>query len=240
MISRYYQNLLSLSFQKLNLSFYMKQKLSFIITLLFCSVLLTNQGAFAQTKKQKKKTLKEMKGRSIKDARKQAKALEKEGYQVIPGDLPMEKQIENSYVARLAKDEDGHPKYFVAYQQSKGETFAAAKQAAYQLCLTELATQIGSEILGRIKSSVSNSEGMSDATSATQVIASYQNNVTARLGRTDQIVMLKKVDKLTYITLSIKYPVAEAERIVKEDLRKKLETEANLGQDEINSLLDIR
>ncbi|OHX64205.1 hypothetical protein [Flammeovirga pacifica] len=218
----------------------MKQRLSLFITLFTITLLFANFTSEAQTKKEKKQTLKELKGKAVKDAKKQAKALKKEGYTVIPGDLPMDMQIENSFFARLATDDNGDPKFFVAYQQSKGETFAAAKQAAYQLCLADIASQIGSEILGRIKSTVSNSEGMSDATSATQVIASYQNNVSARLGRTQQIVMLKKVDKLTYVTLSLKYPIAEAERIVKEDLRKKLESEANLGQEEINSLLDIR
>lgn len=220
----------------------MRRNIIFSFLLVFATLFFISNDNQAQTKKEKKETLKTLKGRANKDAKKQAKSLKKEGFTVLPGDLPMERQLENSFFARLDTDDFGNPKYFVAYQQTKAETFAAAKQAAYQLCLTDIASKIGTEIVGRIKSNVANSEGMSDATSITEVIGAYQNNVSARLGRTTPIVMLKKMDPsgLTHITMSIKYPISEAERIVKDDLRKKLEADAEVSQEEINGLLDIR
>ncbi|MBB6461224.1 hypothetical protein [Flammeovirga kamogawensis] len=218
----------------------MKSKLFYTIALM-CSLLLFNLSAQSQTKKEKKATLKQLKTKAVKDAKKQAKTLSKQGYTEIPGDLPMAMQLENSYYARLAQDDMGNPKFFVVFQESKGESFAAAKQSAYQLCLNELATQIGSEIIGRIKTNLSNSESLNDSGSVNEVIGSYQNNVSARLGRTTPIVLLKKVDGgMTYITMSVKYPISEAERIVKEDLRKELAKKSDLQQDEIDGLLDIR
>ncbi|KXX66986.1 hypothetical protein [Flammeovirga sp. SJP92] len=218
----------------------MRNKFTLSFLLVFVAMIFIANENHAQTKKEKKATLKELKGKAVKDARKAAKELKKQGYSEIPGDLPMDMQIENSYLARLSTDDMGNPKFFVTTQESKAESFAAAKQAAMQLCLTDIASQIGSEIVGRIKSNIANSEGMSDAASVTEVIGAYQNNVSARLGRTTPIVMLKKVDGLTYITMSIKYPISEAERIVKDDLRKELANKADMSQDEINGLLDIR
>ncbi|WP_168883357.1 hypothetical protein [Flammeovirga agarivorans] len=195
----------------------------------------------AQTKKEKKATLKELKGKAIKEAKRQAKLLRKEGYSEIPGDLPMDLQLENSYFAKLATDDMGNPKFFVSLQESKAESFAAAKQTAYQLCLNEIATQVGSEVIGRVQTKLSNAEGIEDATSATEVIGTYQNNVSSRLGRTTPVVLIKRKEgNLTYITMSLKYPVSEAERIVKDDLRKELLKSGSVEEGEIDALLDIR
>ena len=53
--------------------------------------------------KQAKSVLKE---KASKDARKEAKKMEKEGWKVSPGALPLEKQLDRAYMYALDIDED--------------------------------------------------------------------------------------------------------------------------------------
>ena len=70
--------------------------------LLAFALLLAANLSLAQT--DKKSLKKETKTKAVKEARKEAKAFEKEGYAVAPGALPMEKQIETvaQYVILIA------------------------------------------------------------------------------------------------------------------------------------------
>ena len=167
--------------------------------------------------------------------------MRKQGFSNLPGELPMEKQLEESYVYNNTKDEQGTKKYYTTTQLSKAETFAAAKQQAMQLSLNDIASQIGSNIIGKIKSNVANAEGLDDTNSVTEVIGGYQNRVAARLGRTIQVTLFKRIDKkskLTYVTMTVAYDMAAAEKMVKKDLRKKLKDDLNLIQDDIDDILE--
>lgn len=212
------------------------KRLSLLLLLLFGTATLLQ----AQTKDERKDAQKLAKKSAVKDARKQAKKYAKQGYMNLPGGLPMEKQIENTMILSYVVDEKGTPKYYVAQQEAKAETFAAAKQQAQQLCLADIASQIGSNILGRIKSDVANAESKADAASITEVIGAYQNTVMAKLGRTEPVLLFKRTDKnLTYIVMAMKYDMAAAEEMVKNDLRKELKQKTNLMQEEIDQMLKL-
>ncbi len=212
-----------------------------LLTLSLIGIFLSLSIVQAQTKDERKKAKKDLKKRAIKDARKEAKRWKKKrGYTNIIGDLPMEKQLENAFLLNYVMDDKGRKKYYVASQEAKAETFAAAKQQAQQLCLADIASQIGSNILGRIKSNIANNESIEDAASVTEVVGAYQNTVAAKLGRTEPIVIFKKVDKLTHIAMMMKYDMSSAEEMIKEDLRQELKKKTELLQDEIDGLLDLK
>ena len=67
----------------------------------------------------------------------------------------MELQLENSYYAKFAQVENGNAKYFVSIQEAKGESFATAKQTAYQACLNEIASYIDTEVVEALKAKLS-------------------------------------------------------------------------------------
>ncbi|MCS7004656.1 MAG: hypothetical protein NZM38_04955 [Cytophagales bacterium] len=190
----------------------------------------------------RKAALKDLDKRVDRDYRKQAKALAKEGYQPVIGTPPMEKQLEEAAVRAYMKDERGNAKYYTASQEAKAETFAAAKQQAIQLCLNDIAAFMGSNIVGRIKSDVANSEVVKDATSVTEVIGAYQNTIAAKLARVEPIVQLQKVDKktgLTYFKAMMCYDMEAAERQIKNDLRKELKQKTSMLQEEIDQLIGL-
>lgn len=85
---------------------------------------------------------KELDSKSSKTARKEAKKLEKEGWKAAPGALPLEKQLDRSYLKQQEEDELGYPKFLMSEAMSIGENYDAAKAQAYELAKQNLAGQI--------------------------------------------------------------------------------------------------
>ena len=67
-----------------------------------------------EQKKERKEMLKATKDQlneaASKTARKEAKKLEKDGWQTAPGALPIEKQLDKSYLMQYEYDNDMYPK----------------------------------------------------------------------------------------------------------------------------------
>ena len=61
----------------------------------------------------KKATKAELNEKATKTARKEAKKLTKEGWKVSPGALPMEKQLDRSYMMEMEFDEDMFQKFII-------------------------------------------------------------------------------------------------------------------------------
>ena len=88
----------------------------FVLTLV---LVMTFTVSFAQLTKEQIQERKEIKKASkaelgekaTKTARKEAKRLAKEGWKVTPGALPLEKQLDKSYLMQMEYDENMFPKY---------------------------------------------------------------------------------------------------------------------------------
>ena len=85
---------------------------------------------------------KEMNKKASKDARKEAKKLKKEGWEVTPGALPIEKQLDRAYMMQYEISESGLPKYVIGEAMSIGEHYDAAKMQALQLAKQNLAGSV--------------------------------------------------------------------------------------------------
>ena len=75
-------------------------------------------------------TLSEVNRKASKAARDEAKKLEKEGWQVAPGALPLEKQLDRSYMMQYEFDESLYPKYIMGEAMSIGTNYDGAKMQA--------------------------------------------------------------------------------------------------------------
>lgn len=64
-------------------------------------------------KELKKATKAELNEKATKTARKEAKKLTKEGWKVSPGALPMEKQLDRSYMMEMEIDDDLFQKFII-------------------------------------------------------------------------------------------------------------------------------
>ena len=168
--------------------------------------------------------------KATKAARKDAKKLTKEGCITAPGALPLEKQLDKSYMMQMEYDEDMYPKYLMGEAMSIGENYDAAKMQALELAKQNLAGQIQTEVTALIENSVANKQlANEDAASLTQSIMGAKNLISQSIGRTITVMECYRVksNKNKEVLVRIAYngamAKAAAKRAIQEELNEKSE-----------------
>ena len=103
-----------------------------IFTLILCAVassvvVAQTRENFEERKELRKLSKAELNTKATKDARKEAKRLQKEGWMPAPGALPLDKQLDRSFLMQMEYDDDMFPKYLMAQSMSIGSNYDAAK-----------------------------------------------------------------------------------------------------------------
>ena len=96
-----------------------------ILSIAVC-LLAGSQISYAQISKEQMKERKEiskssksqLNEKASKAARQEAKRMRKEGWQTTPGALPLDKQLDKSYMMQYEYDEDMYPKYVMGEAMS--------------------------------------------------------------------------------------------------------------------------
>lgn len=192
----------------------------------------------SQTEKEIKKELTE---KVLKDAKKEAKTLKKEGFTVAPGQLPMDKQIENTWFKRYEMTDDGAPMYFVADARAVGETHSTAKMQAYEVAKINIAGQIGTEVAGLIETTLANAQlNSEDAASVTESVATFKSKVVSEMGRILTFFEASRViDKNTEVTVTLGYSYETAIEMAKKDIREELTAKGKVNAAQLDELLDF-
>lgn len=82
--------------------------------------------AYKAIQKDEKVINKDLQKKAIKEARKQAKELTKEGFKTPVGKLPLDKQLENSWEKQMEIDMNGNPYWYIATSRVIGGNQSAA------------------------------------------------------------------------------------------------------------------
>lgn len=190
----------------------------------------------AQSKKDIEKVLN---GKASKAVRKEAKNLKKAGWKVLPGALPLDKQLERSYTMQLEVDDEMFPKYIMADAMSNGETYDAAKIQATELAKTIIAGQIQTEVTTLIQNTVANKQlSANEATSIVETVMASKNLISQSLGRTIPVVEAYKKGKDVYdVTVRIAYSHEMAKKLAKKILLDELEKKGNDLHKKLDSLM---
>ncbi len=193
-------------------------------------------GVSAQTSKEIAKERKEIRKlskaefnqKASKDARKEAKRLKKEGWKTAPGAIPLEKQLDKSYLMQQEYDENLFPKYLMGEAMSIGENYDAAKMQALELAKQNLAGQIQTEVTALIENTVANKQLQpEEAASAVQSIIAGKNLISQSIGRVLTVVEVyrtvsnKNKEVLVRIAYNAEMAKAAAKQAIREDLEKK-------------------
>ncbi len=211
----------------------MKKSILFLLMMM----LMTVSGiSYAQTTKEQRKqreatakaSKKELNEKSTKSAQKEAKKLSKEGWKAAPGALPLDKQLDKSYLMQFQYDEDGYPEYIMAEAMSTGGNYDAAKIQALELAKQNLAGQIQTEVTALIESTVANEQmDQGEAASVTRSVMASKNLISQSLGRVIPVVEVyrdvNRNDKevLVRIAYSQKMAKAAAKKAVKKELEER-------------------
>jgi hypothetical protein len=164
----------------------------------FFAIILMMSLVVGVAEAQKKKPLKNKDFKTkLKEASKEAKQYEKDGWYVAPGDIPLEKQLERSYNKSLEEDEMGYPKFVVAPGNAVAGTQSAAKMQSTELAKLEIANQMESQIAATIETQVANNQiNAEEAATLQKTVAAAKNVIAQKMGRTVQLVeMYRKIEK---------------------------------------------
>lgn len=170
----------------------------------------------------------ELQKRASKAARKEARKLKKQGWQVAPGALPLEKQLDKSYMMQYEYDEDMFPKYLMGEAMTIGENYDAAKMQALELAKQNLAGQIQTEVTALIENSVANEQmAAEDAASITRSVMASKNLISQSIGRVITVMEVyrtgarKNKELLVRIAYNSEMAKAAAKNAVRQDLENK-------------------
>jgi hypothetical protein len=184
---------------------------------------------------------KQLNEKSTKAAKKEAKRLKKEGWVVSPGTLPLEKQLDRSYLMEMEYDENLYPKYIMANAQSIGENYDAAKTSALSLAITNLASQIQTEVTALVENTVANKQlQANEAASIVETIMSSKNLISQSIGRTITVVECYREVKKSgnkEVLVRIAYNGDMAKDAVKKAVRDELEKKGENLHDQLDKVL---
>lgn len=217
----------------------------FVLTLV---LVMTFTVSFAQLTKEQIKERKEIKKASkaelgekaTKTARKAAKRLAKEGWTTTPGALPLEKQLDKSYLMQMEYDENMFPKYLMGEAMSIGENYDAARLQAMELAKQSLAGQIQTEVTALIENTVSNKQlAAEEAASVPQTISAAKNLISQSIGRVLTVVEMYRVlgNKNKEVSLRIAYNAEMAKQAAKKAVRQELEKKGDDLHKKLDELL---
>ena len=214
-----------------------KFKIIAVLLLFAFSQVTWAQNANTAQLKQLKQDFKE---KASKEARKEAKKLKKEGWVVSPGALPLERQLDRSYLTIMETDEDLNPVYIVGEGLSVGENYDAAKMQAMELARQQIAGKIGSETTALIDNLVGNKQmGAEEAATVTTLLSEGKTIISQKLGRVVPVVecyrTLKNKNKVVMVRLATKESAIR--EVMKGYLREEMEKKGAKMSDQLDELL---
>ena len=109
-----------------------------------------NKDTWKERKELRKMSRDALKEKASKDARKEAKALTKEDWKAAPGALPLERQLDRSYMMQQEFDDDMFPKYLMGEGMSIGENYDGTNDAATVTQTVMGAKNFISQSIGRV------------------------------------------------------------------------------------------
>lgn len=204
-------------------------------TLVLGTIAMALTLAFSPVMAQQKLKNKDLK--APKRAKKEAKSLQKKGWEVAPGSLPMEKLLEKSFTMQLEGDDKGSSKYIHADGNAVAQTKMAADQQAYSDAKIKLAGQLETRVNTAVKTSVANEQlSVEDAASITKVITASKDFIIVKLGRIEPVFKAYRPvgNKNIEVQMKIFYNLEGGMSIVKEKIKEELNEEI----DDLHNILD--
>ncbi len=194
-----------------------------------------------ERKEMSKLAEKELKAKVDKKAKKEAKKLQKEGWKVAPGALPLEKQLDRSYKMQLQEDENFFPLFIMGEATSIGGNYDAAKMQAVNLAKVQLAGNIQTEITGLVESSVGNEQlSQEEAESITTTTMGSVSKIAQNIGRVITVVEVYRDTKSgKEVRVVIFYNAEMAKKATMSAVQEDLKQRSDSLVSKVNNLLGL-
>jgi len=222
----------------------MKKELSILVIagIISCTIGLSSVSgqSAAQASKETKDALN---AKATKAARSEAKKLKKEGWLTTPGALPIDKQLDKSYLMQYETGSNDFPAYIMGEAMSIGENYDAAKMQALELAKQNLAAQIQTEVANLIDNNVANQQlAAEDAASITKSVSASKSLITQSLGRVITVMEVYRVkdNKNKEVLVRVAYKYASAVDAAKRAIRADLEAKGDKMHDQLDKALGLQ
>lgn len=212
-------------------------------TLLIISLLFIGNLSFSQ--KTDKEIKKDLSSKAIKSARKEAKKLKGDGWDVIPGSIPLEKVLEKSFMKAEEETSKGGKKYIFADGNGVGETKTAAEMQALTVAKLALASQVESNVNALVSANLANQQlNNDDAASITQTIANSKELISAQLGYVEPAFKIYRIPagnaKNSEVQMRIFYDVEQSLQIAKKVIQKELKDKLKINEEQLNKMMGLQ
>ena len=225
------------------------KKLTKILGIILMVTLAFNLNA--QTAKQEQKEIKaqekqqkEVKStlykKSGKDAQKEAKKLQKEGWKTMG--LPIAKQLEDAWMKQYEKDATGYPRYIVATNQVVANTISAAQMQAENLAKVRIAGTIQTNIASLVDMAVANQEiSQKEAASITKAVENSKNIVSQKLGRVVKVLEIyrPKPNNNVELRVAMVYDMNAAMSIARQAALEELKNDLEINKAQLEKMMGI-
>lgn len=246
----------------------MKRTLILFSVFFMSFMLVQNHDAYSQLKslrqmrKERKQQRKSIEKRAIKKARKEAKRLTKEeGWKVFPGNPPMDKMLEKSWIMqdeqRVNDDMSESPAYLWSSGNGVAQTQSAAQMQAIELARIELASQLETQVAGLVNANMGNEQLTTvDAVTKQSIVRSSKSITSATLKNVKPGVLiyrtslprkaLKKNNRtqLAKGTMEVQvvlfYDLYQADIQVRKEIVKELKDKMDKTEDELNKMMGLK
>lgn len=196
--------------------------------IIFMSALALLAAPLSMNADNNKAAKKQLDAKASKTALNEAKRLKKEGWKPAPGALPIEKQLDNSFLKQQEEDELGYPKFLMGEAMSIGENYDAAKMQALELSKQNLAGQIQTEVTALIESTVANKQlAKEEAVSIIESVIASKNLISQKIGKTIVVTELyrelsnKNKEVLVRVAYNVQMAKEAARQAISEDFEQK-------------------
>ena len=226
----------------------MKNTIKLFSMMIFAAGLLMAVPANAQTDKQQKKeqqqhqneVRKAVFSKAPKDVQKQAKKLEKEGWETLG--LPIAKQLEETYVRWGDREPNGYPRYISAEVEATGNTFAAAQSMTDNVAKLRIASQISSSVAALTDVALANNQiNATEAASITKTVENAKVIVSQKMGRTFKTLEIYQIlSNGNYkVRVVMFYDMKAAIAIAREVILEELKKDSDLNKEQLEKLLGM-
>lgn len=200
----------------------MKRVLCSLFVLLISAVMI---NAVADDSKDLKK---ELSAKTSKDIRKEAKKLESEGWQIMPGKLPLEKQLEQSQIAQLRKTDEGESFFIIGSASVVGGNYTIGKQMADNNAKQEICRSLSDMIATKMTQELSNTDmGNNQAEALFEVASAAKSVSTMQIKGTEYLLEIfrdlgqGKTEVRVVMAVSREKALNQAKEEIKKSLKDK-------------------
>jgi len=213
-----------------------------LLVLLATLFVLAACSSSRRTPKEERTARKEIKRKAIKEARKESRKLKRDGWFVAPGSLPMEKQLEYTWIQLYERDEEGQLNYISAEGNGVGTTQSAAQLQAFELAKLNLAGQLETIVRGIVKANIANQQlTQEEAVTVNRVLTTSRNIIATTLQQVEPTFVVYRTFRNANVECQVKllYNRKGAVQSANATIRRQLEDELGELSDRWDRILNL-